>query len=1859
MKMYPVLVLVLILLLPSASPTVAVLAPVATQPIWLDNQLDERPAAPTERQHALELRAEVELPSGMLFHGLHVVWRNSLNTVIGSAPVDASGRAVVPVNETGLFLAELLDPTGSAIPLAEPAIAVIEAHQPPPPPILLRPLASHSWIAPADAATSNEGAIQQSTGIITGVVRDETSAAPVSGVRVRAGSQSAITDSGGNYLITGLSSGQYKVQFIPQGQSSTLSYQGTPWLSVWHPNQLDESAAVAVTVVAGQSTTVNAELPRGAQVSGTLLFPLEPVGVRLNLQLLDVGGRTHTEIPFTWQGGGLQPFRFTTNALPPGMYTLRVRMNNGGSLQFASQYYNQRTTRSQADRITLSSAGVTNLGNIMIERGGSISGVVTTHTGSSSAILVEVFDADGDIVITTRTDWLGVYTLPVGLTRGFYRVGFGREPPSASSTPQFIPSYYNNQPDLASATPIEITSTTTLTGINAVVSTRGVIRGQVTNRAGEGLPAVSVSIYDTGNSLVGSVTTDTGGFYRSPPLRDGTYRLGFRPMNASAIYVPISSWDHPDQAIIRVRKNQVAQFDQQLELGGQLHGRVIAADTGMGLPAVMVSAVGYRFGSARVATAADGSFTIPGLPSDSYWIEVSPNRNNNASLAYYLTQVALLPQTRYALTAPDQIDGVEMSLARGGQISGRVTAADSGLPLSDVAVEVSDWTNRYIHTVYSDTNGNYRTAGLPDGDYKLIFSTRYWNSASRNYALGRLEPIALRQGGLVTSQNISLNHGAQVIGRIVASDGEPVRAWIDAYGATASRYSRSDPDGSFVLAGIVPGSVRIGFRGSILIDSAEGGEFHQVSEFYANKPSLSTADLVTLNAYQTFDLGDILLDGGEALSNYMITGRVLDHERNPIAGATVQIAGGAQVTSDAEGNYSVRDLPPGEYLVSVEAEGYRFASRTLRVPPNRYPIHFVGQPRASGLCVGNSGFSPGAPASTDSFFVAGHGLRTDTPSQTSCAFTVQVPRFFGATLPGRRFPDGTTAPGTVQIELMLRHPDGGSARVKLHDQDLEPIALTHRYRPVIIELSAEQSAALINDASAHGVVQLTDNQKWIDRVATPLVPGSNPIVVSGPAGLEVAWAGLRVKGAMYPIVFVHGWTGSPDTFRVFATGLRTQPFTLEPWPLTPRDIPHLDVSRMFLARGVYPNEHMVKLLSHYIEVTRQLFGTDKVNMIAHSRGGVISRLALEDATIASQIDNIVGISAPHHGFDTGQLPSINCVSSDDDVDDFSWRCLVTINNLSRRAMLNFNYGNECRSRFQQTLPFSNCVKQFTRQEQAAYTVNFWNFNGDGLLEIADEEALPPWLNSCPVRPQPQRDGAPLDGNFPLNHVSINSHPDVLAAVLRILRRPPNTSRQWEKLTRWEPYHCGGTSANLASTASAPDYQIALDHSGIISAGTTLSHTLALPSGEPTVVMVGPSDALMVSLRKPDGSLITPTNLPHGVTYTTTTSFGNVPIVAYSLATPVAGNWQVVINASTATNYALTAFVHTSVRLEAELEAGTLVPGTPIVIAARLNDRGTALGTSVSMQALLDGQVYPLRDDGQSGDAAAGDGIFTATLPAQSQARQASITVRATWPGGSRQSTLPLNVAEPLARIEGSNGLWLNEPTLDGRWRDLASYITISAPEQSFLHLSGVLRDEDGAELGPFAQIVQVWPGTSYIFVRLDGQLIRTARASGLLRLTDLRLSGTLQGRPTLHHTDLEVVASIPIDWRDIASESITAQFASSGVRGADGSLSFSATVQVDVADTYSWQGGLYTPDGQLVATSEPGQQRIDGEGLIHIRFAPGTLSDALSTPLELRTVVIEQATGPNVGYFGFDRGLATLEATSDWHVFLPLIRRGS
>jgi hypothetical protein len=354
-------------------------------------------------------------------------------------------------------------------------------------------------------------ALASSTGRISGKVTDANTTLPIEGIEVcayEAGSEfgefpserCSTTTKEGEYTITSLPSGSYKVEFLapPEG--------GLNYITQYYNGASSLETATAVAVSAGATTVgINAQMKIGGKLSGKVTDASTHIALKGIFVCAIVPSREIGDCVMTDTSG-----EYTISGLAGGKY--KVLFGPGGSTGgYITQYYNGASSLETATTVTVTVEQTTSEINAQMQVGGKISGTVTNAaTGSPlKGVFVCALVSSTEPAGCELTNSSGQYTIE-GLPSGQYRVGF-------DAGKNFQVQYYNNKSSYLEAQPVSVLAPNAITSINAALLPTGTA-----------VPANSVAPQITGTAAVGSTLTCSNGGWKGNPttyayawLRDG------------------------------------------------------------------------------------------------------------------------------------------------------------------------------------------------------------------------------------------------------------------------------------------------------------------------------------------------------------------------------------------------------------------------------------------------------------------------------------------------------------------------------------------------------------------------------------------------------------------------------------------------------------------------------------------------------------------------------------------------------------------------------------------------------------------------------------------------------------------------------------------------------------------------------------------------------------------------------------------------------------------------------------------------------------------------------------------------------------------------------------------------------------------------------------------------------------------------------------------------------------------------------------------------------------------------------------------------------------------------------------------
>jgi carboxypeptidase family protein len=482
------------------------------------------------------------------------------------------------------------------------------------------------------AITAGVDAALAKGGQIAGRVTAAAGGAPLAGVEVCAAVGCALTNAGGEYTLAGFATGEYTVVFLPP--------EGSSYVFEFYSAKASEEEADKVKVTAGATSTgIDAALAAGGQIAGrvtdaTSKAALGNVAVCIELD----------EPPFGFFGCPLTNAsgEYVASGLPSGKYLVGFHPQEGN---YVAQYYNGKASEGEADLVDVTSGAATPNVNAALAGGGEIHGTVTA-AATAAPVSANVCAQSGGFGYCASTNASGQYAIE-GLPTGEYVVEF-----SAPPAENYLNQYYSGKQSFGEATKVSVKVAETRTGIDAALQAAGRITGRVT-AAGDGAPLANIRVCPTPGFLLQCGVSDASGEYVIAGLSTRSYTVEFEALEGAGnwafqYYNGKAVEGEADPVEVKAGAT-AAGIDAAMLAGGEISGRVTAADGGAALGEALVcarEAVGFfqscattnspGSSEARSETTAGGGGAPPGggttkalfaPPNDSFTFLRAPRFN--------------------------------------------------------------------------------------------------------------------------------------------------------------------------------------------------------------------------------------------------------------------------------------------------------------------------------------------------------------------------------------------------------------------------------------------------------------------------------------------------------------------------------------------------------------------------------------------------------------------------------------------------------------------------------------------------------------------------------------------------------------------------------------------------------------------------------------------------------------------------------------------------------------------------------------------------------------------------------------------------------------------------------------------------------------------------------------------------------------------------------------------------------------------------------------------------------------------------------------------------------------------------------
>lgn len=510
---------------------------------------------------------------------------------------------------------------------------------------------------------------------------------------------------------------------------------------------------------------------------------------------------------------------YTVSGLPATTYTVEFQTGPtcGSTTAYAAQWYPGVTDPASAGAVSVPAGGSVTVDATMHTVGTlAISGTVTDAASSSGVgdVCVTATDQAGDTGSAT-TDSTGAYTVS-GLPSGTYTVAFA----DCARPVRYAPQWWQGATSADTSTVISLNASTT--GIDAALVKVGSITGTV-SAGGTGLAKACVSATDPHGHLVGQTTTGATGTYALTGLPPGTYTVRFSDCHLPASYAGQAYQNATElSGATPVTVNSGAAtsgIDATLAAGGSISGTVIDG-SGAPLPGICVIANDpyLDFGYGAATTAADGTYTIGGLPAGSYTVRFVDCTHTPARVVtqWFDGVTIASAATPVVVSGTATTTGIDAMMASGGGISGTVSNSSSAV-LAGICVSATDGLHTGTATTAAD--GTYTIGGLAPGQYVVEFSdcsipAVYTTQWYQGVQIGGYStpPVTVSSGTTTSGIDASLTVGGSIAGTVTTSSGAGVGGvCVNAWGPQGLETTTTLPGGSYVIGGLPTGGYYVQF----------------------------------------------------------------------------------------------------------------------------------------------------------------------------------------------------------------------------------------------------------------------------------------------------------------------------------------------------------------------------------------------------------------------------------------------------------------------------------------------------------------------------------------------------------------------------------------------------------------------------------------------------------------------------------------------------------------------------------------------------------------------------------------------------------------------------------------------------------------------------------------------------------------------------------------------------------------------------------------------------------------------------------------------------------------------------------------
>ena len=256
------------------------------------------------------------------------------------------------------------------------------------------------------------------------------------------------------------------------------------------------------------------------------------------------------------------------------------------------------------------------------------------------------------------------------------------------------------------------------------------------------------------------------------------------------------------------------------------------------------------------------------------------------------------------------------------KIAGTVTEFSTAKAINGIEVCAFAFPEGAETCTKTNASGSYEIAGLSPGKYELFFVDPFESGLD---FVAQTSTVTIVSEGSTAEANASLKQGGEISGIVTnAHTGLPIEGvFVCAFpapigGGASVECAFTKSKGEYRISGLAEGAYDVDFLG------VSGGPLTYLSQYYEDTSSVKMAKAVPVTAGKLVTgINAALLEAGR------ISGRVVNANTNlPLEGvfvcALLNLQSGVSCAfTEANGQYTISEVPPGQYRVGFALEGYR------------------------------------------------------------------------------------------------------------------------------------------------------------------------------------------------------------------------------------------------------------------------------------------------------------------------------------------------------------------------------------------------------------------------------------------------------------------------------------------------------------------------------------------------------------------------------------------------------------------------------------------------------------------------------------------------------------------------------------------------------------------------------------------------------------------------------------------------------------------------------------------------------------------------------------------------------------------------